>query len=393
MKSPTTSTSVAPAIGPDEIEAARGQIGRALALAGLLSRDGLPVCPECGESARGKVKVFADGGLHCHRRGHHVSNAIDLLVGRGWKFPDAVRALLGDDTAVPEHLRNREAAVSIPPAFTAHPDLEVYEAVLAAGDVEAACAFYGRWHIAPEVVRASRAVVVTDPKALARDLADRFGPERLIAAGLASDDGRLYLHRDYPVVEPHLLPNGVCSAMQFRGSIETEARVAAHQAAKAARAEAEASGTRYQGPKAPYVPKFLSLRGASIAARCGFGLPRIAELADAADAARAAGEKPRPARIFIVEGFKDLLAARTLGLECYGLAGAGLLPVRAVCTLIRRAGMAVVSLDGDEAGEAGRARLLEHFAAHGVPAEAKPPPAGMDMCDVLVAKTEGRNLR
>lgn len=385
----------APSIGPDEIETARGQMVRALSLEGLVTEDGLAVCPECGESGRGKTKVFADGGFHCHSRGHHVDNAIDLLVSRGWKFPIAVRALIGDDSAIPAELRGRASStVAIAPTFDAFPDVEVYEAVLAGGDVDAACEFYGRWYITEEVVRESRAVVITNPKALARDLVSNFTPDRLIACGLASEEGKLYIHGGYPVIEPHLLPTdgSPCTAMQFRGSIETERRVAEHNAAKAAKKAAEAAGRPYRGPKVDYVPKFLSLRGATIASRCGFGLPRLGELAAAADAARSRGEEPRPKRVYIVEGFKDLLAARTLGVEAYGMAGAGLLPVRAVCAIIGRIGVAAVSLDGDAAGDAGRARLMEHFASHGVAAEVKLPPPGMDMADVLAAKREGREL-
>lgn len=382
-------------IGPDEIEAARGQMARALSLEGLVTEDGRAVCPECGEAARGKTKVFADGAFHCYKGGHHVHNAIDLLVGRGWKFIDAVRVLNGNDAAIPEELRGRtKRTVAIAPTFNAHPDIEVYEAVLAAGDVDAACEFYGRWYISEEVVRESRAVVITNPAALARDLVANFPPERLVACGLASEEGKLYITNHYPVIEPHLLPKegSPCTAMQFRGSEATERRVAEHKAYKEAKKAAQEAGRTYRGPKVDYVPKFLSLRGARLEARCGFGLPRLGELAEAADAARARGETPRPKKVYIVEGFKDLLAARTLGVEAYGLAGAGLLPVRAVCQIISRVGVAAVSLDGDEEGENGRARLMEHFSAHGVTAEVKLPPPGMDMCDVLVAKREGREL-
>jgi hypothetical protein len=105
----------------------------------------------------------------------------------------------------------------------------------------------------------------------------------------------------------------------------------------------------------------MSLRGASIAARCGFGLPRLAQVADEV----AVGGRRRT--VYLVEGFKDLLAARTLGVESYGLAGAGLLPVRAVCELLGRVGPIAVQ-------------------SHGVQAYAKAPPEGMDMTDVLVSK-------
>ena len=364
----------------------RAQMPAALAIEGLVV-DGRPVCAKCGTNARGKTKVFPDGGFHCHKCGHHVANAIDLLVERGWSVKDAIRALSGDAGAIPAE--RREAARSnlvIAEAFTAHPDVEVYEAVLELGSQEAAAEFYNRWHISASAVAENRAVLIEDPRALAAELVARFGPERLVACGLASEKGALLVDQRYPVVEPHLLPRtgAPCSAMQFRASVDTERRIGEHKACKEAKDAAEAQGRTYRGPKAEYVPKFMSLRGASIAARCGFGLPRLAQVADEVD------RTGRRRTVYLVEGFKDLLAARTLNVEAYGLAGAGLLPVRAVCELLGRVGPVAVALDGDEAGAAGRQRLLEHLTSHGVEAYAKAPPAGMDMTDVLVAKAEGR---
>ena len=262
--------------------------------------------------------------------------------------------------------------------------------MLSQGSVDAAAEFYSRWHISADAVAEARVVLITSPQALATQLMKHFDPERLIASGIASEKGHLYIDSRHPVIEPHVLPmpGFPASALQFRGSVETERRVAEHKAYKAARKEAEAAGRTYRGPKVDYVPKFMSLRGASLTARCGFGLPRLAQVAEEMEAARARGETPKPKRVWIVEGAKDLLAARTLGLEAYGLAGAGLLPVRAVCKLIGKIGPAAVALDGDEGGEVGRERLIAHFEAHGVEAIAKPPPDGKDMTDVLVDKTK-----
>jgi hypothetical protein len=381
--SSASTTNVDTGRGPGvELAVIRAQMPAALAIEGLVV-DGRPVCPKCGTNARGKTKVFPDGGLHCHKCGHHVANAIDLLVERGWSIKDAIRALSGDQSVVPED--RREAArsrVVVAESFVAHPDVEVYEAVLELGSTDAAVQFYSRWHISADAVRENRAVLIEDPRALATELVSRFGPERLVACGLASEKGALLVDQRYPVIEPHLLPRSgaPCSAMQFRASSDTERRIAEHKAYKEAKEAAEADGRTYRGPKAEYVPKFMSLRGASIAARCGFGLPRLAQVADEV----AVGGRRRT--VYLVEGFKDLLAARTLGVESYGLAGAGLLPVRAVCELLGRVGPIAVALDGDAAGDEGRQRLLAHLQSHGVQAYAKAPPEGMDMTDVLVSK-------
>jgi hypothetical protein len=361
---------------------AREAIGVALALTGSVADGQRPRCPACGTADKGKTKVFRDGGFKCHRCGYHAGNAVDFLVDRGWTFPDAVNDLTGG----PARGATRAAAPPVefvpPPEFRATEDWRLYTDLVAGfGDVDAAVAFYARWHISADAVREARAVRV-DSQSFARFRA-KHGDERLTAAGLLTEGDRPYplVNDDYPFVEPHVMPDGRIAGLQFRASERTEAAVAAHKEWKRLAEAARAAGEPAP-EKVDYVPKFLSVRGASVASRCGFGLPRIQALVDAGKTTRADGSK---VRLFLVEGAKDLMAARTLGLEAFGMAGAKLLPVRAVCRLLRHFEVHV-ALDGDEAGAEGRRALLDHLGAHGVEAVPHPPPAGMDICDVLVQR-------
>lgn len=403
---------------------ARANMALALTIEGF-DADGRAVCPSCRKAERGSNRIFGDGGFKCHKCSFYIPNAVDLLVlprlrgadgrivgfvsartdstltvkaaggvtievpakgaqleGGDWKFRDAIEALsTGKVVGVDGQTREIKPAVEVEPEFNSVPNPELYAAVLELGDVEAAQTFYGRWHISADVVADSRAVRITDQRALLKGLRERFSPEEMIAAGLATPEGHMLVNARYPVVEPHILPDGRVASLQFRAGEDTEQSIAAHKAYKKAKEAAVAAGRQYRGEKHKYVPKFLSILGAPITGRCGFGLPRIQQLLEAADA----GDGTLPDRIYVVEGFKDVLAARTMGLEAYGLAGAGLLPVRAVCRMLGRFEVHV-ALDADEAGEVGRERLMTHFANHGVTAVDHAPPAGMDITDVLVDK-------
>lgn len=405
---------------PDErLLNARRQMPVALALEGFVV-DGRPACPDCHRADKGRNKIFADGGFKCHGCAYYCANALDLLTrprvrsratnriigtleqttptfvrvkvdrdrfeehnaasvtveGGRWSFKDALDALSGGEVRHPDGAVPEIPALEVKPEFTATPNPELYASVLELGSVEAAVEFYGRWHISPATVEASRAVRIVDQRRLLRELNARFGPDALVKAGLATDEGYLLVNQRYPVIEPHLLPDGRVAGMQFRGSEETERLVAAHKAYKAAKDAAEARGERFDGEKVKHVPKFMSLNGASPASRCGFNLPQVA----------AAAEHGTVKTVWLVEGFKDVLAGAELGMLCYGLPGAGLLPVRAVCQLLASFPDVRVALDGDAAGAAGRQRLLKHLARFGVTGKEHPPPAGMDITDVLVTK-------
>lgn len=368
-----------------DIDAAAANLVAAFQLAGLVAGAGL-ACPACGTTKPKKVVLRADKKYwKCFRCGAY-GGAIRLVEERlGVGFVDAVN-LLNGRTA-----RNGVAAAPVEPAdlpvvetFRAAVDVEVYEAVLAspAASVDAAVAYYGVWHIDGDVVAEQRARMIVDPDGLRDELVARFGADRLVAAGLAkpartvlTDRGerrqlpfRLLVGRDYPVVEPQIGPSGAVVNMQFRPSARQQRRIRAHKAGKGR-----------------YVPKFLSLAGQTEHHLIGCGLARIATL-------------DRPRTIYVVEGFKDLLAARTMGAEAYAMPGTGVLPPPKVLRFLRDGGHTMlVALDGDDAGVAARAVTVAHFAAAGFGPERlrekTDMPAGMDVCDILVDRHARRGCR
>jgi 5S rRNA maturation endonuclease (ribonuclease M5) len=127
------------------------------------------------------------------------------------------------------------------------------------------------------------------------------------------------------------------------------------------------------GRKAGYVTPFLSLKGGTPDHLVGCGLKRLVEI-------------PRPSTVYIVEGFKDLLAARTLGVEAYAIPGTGVMPPERSVEILRMHSV-VVMLDGDAAGEKGREHLVTYLREREV--DAKPIDsirAGMDVADILVER-------
>jgi hypothetical protein len=397
-----------------DVAQARIKIDRAFALAGLApggSRTKL-VCPGCG--AVGKTKLNADGYAHCYKEqgmpGYKQRDAIEVLRLCGWTFADAVDDLLDrprrsdkpgrTNTAPASPARPKVIVMPTVEEFTATVDTEVYNALMALASHEAAVTFYGRWHISAEAVASLGARVLLDPDAAARTLSKQFGLERLVACGLAmpveedkdsknATDAhvRLLVNRSYPVIEPHMHPNGRdVLSMQFRASVKTEERIRAHKQFKAAEAAALAAGEQFTGEKAAYVHKFLSLRGSPDHARVGGGLPAIRAAATAPDR-----DYTQPLRVVVVEGLKDVAAAATWGRLAYALPGAGVLPPARVLAEFARLGVTLaVALDGDSAGEAGKAAVLAHLEAAGISAVDQPMPAGMDVTDTLVARFAAR---
>lgn len=408
-----------------DVQTARENMAYALTLEGYATEDGLPVCPSCLKAEKGRATIHPDGGFKCHGCGFYTHNAVDFLTrsrvrhqgrvvgtfgshkgdqvevnprrrgeqptllpasevvveGGSWQFATAVRALLGEDVphpegSVPIHTVVAQAKV------TATPNPELYSRVLELGDVSAAAHFYGRFAIPPHVVEAFRVTQIVDQRALVAGLRKDFSPQDLIAAGLATAEGHLLVNARYPVIEPFILPDGRVAGMQFRASEETEAAIAAHKHYKAARDKALAESKEFSGEKVPFTPKFLSLVGTSSAQRCGFGLHLLQHAIDSNNP-----EKLR--RVDIVEGAKDAMADTTFGHLSYGLPGAKVLPVRAVCLLLARFEEVHVCLDGDAAGAEGRAALLDHLQRFGINAVDHPPPDGMDIADVLMAKSRG----
>jgi 5S rRNA maturation endonuclease (ribonuclease M5) len=236
--------------------------------------------------------------------------------------------------------------------------------------------------------------VLTDPVGLQRALLARFGRDRLLACGLltvASSGRDFFLFNDeYNVVEPHHTPDGHVSGLQFRPSPAQKAKVDAHKAWKKrwsgrsdrdgnvldpsdAWKQAYEADPAAAGEKVGYVTPFLSLRGGTPGHLLGCGLPRLARI-------------DTGATVYVVEGFKDLIAARSLNVEAYAIPGTGVMPGDAAITVLRRHKV-VVALDGDAAGAKGREAVAAHLREHGVEVITRTLPSGMDMADLLVDRT------
>jgi 5S rRNA maturation endonuclease (ribonuclease M5) len=264
-------------------------------------------------------------------------------------------------------------------SFQARLDAEtvaVYNALLASehSSVAAAQEAWATWHIDPAVVAEQRSVLVTDPHALGVELLDRFGADLLVDSGIAGrlDEKqaktrdmhgagiRFMFSEQYPLVEPCIGPSGVALDLRFRAWGKQRDRIAAHKAGNG-----------------PYVPAMLSLRGSTPDHLVGYGLERLGQI---------------PATtVYVVEGFKDVLAARTMGAEAFGLPGTGVLPPEKVVRFLADQGHTLlVALDGDEAGVEARAKVIEHLTDNGFPAdrlrEKTDMPAGMDVADILAAR-------
>ena len=89
------------------------------------------------------------------------NQAITLLVDRGWKFTDAALALLGRPHGHKAAAETRSVLNEVN-GFRAEVDSDVYEAVIACGDAQAAVEYYGRWYISAEVVKELGTSVILD---------------------------------------------------------------------------------------------------------------------------------------------------------------------------------------------------------------------------------------
>lgn len=400
---PTTATKPVQPVKParysdEDIKKADGEILRAFALLGLVSKEGTLVCPVCGTSKRKKVelKTSTSSGKHywtCHKCPESWGgSAIDLLKEHGGRtFVQAIEELLGISETGKGKLTLPKIEIS--DAFAATVDVEVYDAVRDAGSVEKAQQYYARWHIDPEAVREAGSTLIEDPDTLQKKLVETFGLPRLFACGLVTEDKNknpvFLFNRDYPVVEVHQAPSGHVVGMQFRPSTARMQLVQAHKAWKKRwsgltdqdgnEIEAdEAWRKAYEkdqavGRKAGYVTPFLSLKGGTPDHLVGCGLKRLIEI-------------PRPSTVYIVEGFKDLLAARTIGVEAYAIPGTGVMPPERSIEILKLHQI-IVMLDGDAAGAAGREHLVSYLVDRGV--NAKPIDEireNMDVADILVER-------
>lgn len=355
----------------------------ALAIAKRIGDDGTVLCPKCSKVApKGKFKIHPDGGWKHFSSDGCFGDPVKILQLAGISTGDAVKVLLGEQPSVAIEVPENAAALA--EAFVgtrSKIDIDVFNGVMVygqkTGGVEAAQEFYGTWHIDPAVVADSGAVYIKDTKKFAELILDRFGEDRLVESGLfvRTERGVFCLVNDrFPIVEPHRHPaTGDVLYMQFRASHAQYQRYLDHKAGK----------REYKGSE-----KIVSLKGAPPAAQVGTGLYQLDKL-------------PAGSEIYIVEGFKDQLAARTLGYNAYGLPGVGVAPPDRICALLARHTV-YVAFDGDEAGQQGangitekqsdgtekvvKKGLVTYLREHGVNAEAKVLFAGMDVTDILVSR-------
>lgn len=332
-----------PRITDEDIEACRTSEGliRALAIMGRINTDGDAVtCPTCLKTdGLKKFKIHADGGYKHFSSGPGCwgpkGYGITLLMeGLGLGFPDAVRALVGKPTSVPVAVPDHLPAVTVN-AFKAVTDPEVFAGILTYGrkafggeGAAAARDFYAQWHIAADIVTEFGAVYITQPDHLAEQILTRYGAERLIACGLfyldKQDQPRSLIGKKWPVIEPGRNSRGDVTNLQFRASNEQYARYLRHKAKE----------LPYEGNQ-----KFINLRGVPTEAYLGCGLDRIAKLTE-------------PTDVFWVEGFKDTMAAATMGTWSYGIPGVGYRPPKEVIDVMAKH-RNVLALDGDDAGMRG----------------------------------------
>ena len=357
---------------------ANQHLDRVFALLGLVA-DSTLVCPACGTAKAKKVNFFMGRNgtprWGCRRCGK-TGTAVDLYIERtGAGFVEALDAILGRGPG--RRPAGAVAPTPIVPSFTAVHDVEVYDAVVALGNRPAAVQYWGAWHISPTAVAELGSTMLTNAEAAARVLTHRFGADRLRACGIVTTGAKgqdyFLVNRRYPVIEPQRDAVGRVSAMQFRPSPEQRVKVEAHKRFRREHGEGAVGGPKYQTP-------FLSPRGAAAPTLIGYGLHRAAGLA------------PKTP-IYVVEGAKDWLAARTLrpDREVYAVPGTGVMPPDAALEVLAQLRV-VVMLDGDEAGAKGRAVLTEYLRERGIDAVpvASPLPAGFDVADMLVARSAAR---
>ena len=385
-------------VSDEDIEKARFEVTRAFQLLGLAGQAGRPVCPSCGTDKRGKVALRDSKGYwKCYRCGEYGSPTKLLTDIGGYGFVDAINDLLGRDVSDTTRQRKPRELVEIRSSadFSAEIDVEVYLWIARQGDRARAAEYYAEWHLSPQAVKEAGCFYLPLPKGELTDLQAQavaeFGRDRLIACGVAMEmdpekvrpartaaqkavHGLFFpgMPPGYPVGEPHVTADGEITYIQFRPDGRTKQRVDAHKAGKKARERVEMQGGDPASVQVPdYVAPYLSFRGMPHDAMIGGGVWRLGRL-DAGST------------VVIVEGIKDLMAARTMGAEAYAIPGAKTSPPQAVCEILKRHKV-VVALDGDDAGNASREQLVELLQEQGLPnVKPKPMPDGMDVTDILI---------
>lgn len=377
---------------------AKHKLPESFSLAGLVY-EGNPVCPECGTGKKGKVVFRVSQKTNipywkCYKCGSR-GDAIGILQQkRGLTFIQAVNELTGKTKTLQPLAPSLQINTQLVNTGSSVIDVEVYNKIRSFGSVEKAVQYYGTWHIDPEVTRRSGTVYLENCEEIHSQLLNEYGRERLLDCGVMVVDktGKDFFlfNDDYPVLEPHTAPNGNILGMQFRPSFQRMVKVKEHKNWKAKWSGYTDSdgnliepGTAYSlaygknpeqaGDKVPYVTPFLSLKGAGPDSLVGCGLHLISKL-----------EKPET--IYIVEGFKDMLAAYTMGAYAYAIPGVGVMPPEKVCKILKNHNV-VIALDADKAGDEGSIKLQEWLKSNQVEAVIKRNPReGMDITDILVER-------
>ncbi len=337
-----------------DIDAATKELRTAFVLCGLVGESTLR-CPSCGTEKRKKVELKARH-WKCYRCGSWGSSTKLVQEHLGVNFPTAVNMLLGrHEGSVPKaRVRELTAKVEVADSFKASTEpwvFELYTNVLHSKhcSLKRAQRFWAEFHIDPSVVEEQQSRYITDPAALKADLEAQYSRAQLIESGLfiekRTDDDtagelRMLAGWNYPVIEPAIDARGRVRNMQFRASAKQRAKVLAHK-----------RGT------GKYVPPFMSIKGATEKHLIGCGIERLAQI--------------EGRTVYVVEGFKDLLAARTMGAEAFAMPGTGILPPPGVVQFLADRGHAMlVALDGDDAGTQARPVTAEHFRMNGFAAAA-----------------------
>lgn len=358
---------------------------RAAFLFAELDEAGLPMCP-IHKRVHANALVLKRDSWFCYSA-REGGNAVTILTKHAAKpkpFPIAVKMLLGEKlpdgsiAEVPDRPLNLDLKGSGSESKTSTVDSEVYQALLTyslkEGGFEAAAAHYGRWAISSDAVRKARIVMLTAPAKVQRLMLRDFGRERLLKAGLITESmtGRVnwMVNRQYPVIEPHISPDGKIVGLQFRASEEQEKKIAAH---KKYSADVEA-GKASEDDKVKFVPKFLSLAGVSPEkSLVGGGLDVAAGL-------------PAGSKVLLVEGIKDMMAAWTMGHNAVALPGVSAKLSPALLQTIRPLHK-IIALDGDDAGQEAVktvGHLLQEDGQTNVSRMVLPE--GQDVTDVLMSR-------
>lgn len=363
-----------------------------------ISHDGRRfTCPQCGSGPeKKKTTIRHDGGITCHKCGNSISTGnmwgtvqrLSELAGRGTLEKGEMLSILrGVD---PDGERGR-FITNFAPAPEPEPetfvDSEVLEALCDLADVDAGVAYWQKFHIDPRVAKAFGALRLVKPWGGSwQSLVDRFGVERLISAGLAKEleDGSLWtvpggklearkarFAPDYPVLQVYRTADGKPVGLEVRGGEFIEDRVKRYNEYKAAYGAWESGGKVGEEPaKVRWIPKTRNLVGNAKGSRVGFGLDVVAKF-------------PTSKVVWLVEGYKDALAAGTLGRPAIGIAGAkaGISPEGLEVLKGRRV---AIAFDSDEAGEEGAAMLEAKLTEAGVELVKGPVwPDGRDVADQL----------